>query len=129
MIPVIISLIFFGLAAVCNAVMDKIQFHFYSSVFRTTHYNQKFWNPEISWRYAKKIPFTKYKVDAWHLHKSAMIIFQALAACSLLFMVQYKTEDLATWKIWAAAGGIFICYGIVWNTVFNVFFNKLLSLK
>src|SRR5688572_9293791 len=99
-----ISLFFFSLAAICNAVMDKLQFHFYTSIFQDK--NPRFWNPELSWRYAKIVPFTKYKIDAWHLAKSLMIIFVACASAVLILEV----EDGAWWCLPVAL----VMYGATW---------------
>ena len=70
------SLVFFILAAVFNAIMDKLENeNFYTSVFKNL--NEKFWYKRESWKYAKKI--FGYKIDGWHLAKSAMIICLCLA--------------------------------------------------
>jgi hypothetical protein len=97
------SILFIILAAICNAVMDVLQFHFHTSVFK---YMGKLWNPDISWKVAKMLPFTKYKLDAWHIFKSMMIVF-------LLFAMY----GFSWW---------FVVGGIVWNLTFNLFYNKIL---
>lgn len=91
------------LAAICNALMDTLEHHFDVSIFRNL--NPKFWNPNVSWQYAYIIPFTKYKVDAWHLAKSLMIICLAFACANTWYM--------------------FIILGIIWNSVFNIFYNRI----
>jgi hypothetical protein len=91
------------LAAICNAVMDVLSFHYHSSIFR--YMNESFWNPEKSW-VKKFIPFTKYRLDAWHVFKSLMICFLLLAAFGL------------TWKFFLA--------GAIWILTFNLFYNKVL---
>jgi hypothetical protein len=105
-----ISLLLICLAAFCNAVMDKLAWHFERSCFND--YDPKFWNPNVSWKYAKFIPFTKYRVDAWHLFKSAMIVLICLAIIFYSPMI----------NIWID----FLIFGILWNTVFNIYFNKAL---
>lgn len=95
------SLLFFVLAALCNSVMDTLRFHYESSPFR--HRNPKFWNPNVSYKYARKI--LGWKFDAWHLFKSGMIVFILLA------IVSYDVT-LAWWFD-------FIVFGICWNIVFS----------
>ena len=114
-----VSCIFIFLAAVCNAVMDKTQFHFHKSIFKTL--NPYFWNGEISWQNKyinrdfnqgfKKTPvqFT----DAFHLFKSLMIIFFVAA------VVYYKPMINAFID--------FLIFGACWNGTFNCFFNKILA--
>ena len=123
------SLIFFTLAAICNAVMDKLSFHFYDSVFsRDVRYWQWF-NPEVSWRnkYIDKMPskglrkwliFDVQFTDAWHTFKSLMIVFLALSII---------TFDLYTFNVWWIKLIVFCVYGFVWNVVFNLFYNRLLK--
>ena len=113
-----ISLLFVFLAAVCNAVMDKTQFHYHKSIFKFL--NPYFWNGEISWqnKYVnrdflqglKSIPvqFT----DAFHLFKSLMIIFFAIA------VIEYKQIIHPVIDL--------LMIGSVWNGTFNIFFNKIL---
>ena len=108
-----VSILFFILASICNAIMDNLSHHWYKSVFR--HKDPKFWNPLVSCNTAKYIPHTKYKVDAWHLLKSAMIVFLALGVS-----LAYITEPIGNIYIH------FIVLGMAWNATFNLFYNKLL---
>ena len=117
MIPLVLSLVFFALAAIMNAVMDTLQFHFERSIFRNL--DPKFWNPNVAWRFAWVVPFTSYKVDAWHLSKSSMIIFCALSAVCLIG----GCDPVAPW--WAYPMSLLI-YGAIWNGTFNLFYNTLL---
>lgn len=91
------------LAAFFNAVMDKTKdtIQYKSSVFKKWG---KFWNDEEPTKY---FWFTKYKLNAWHLSKSLMIICICAAMSS---------------TIWE-----FIIYGIIWNLVFNFMYNKALK--
>lgn len=114
-----LSFLFFGIASMLNAVMDTLQFHFYSSVF--SRRDPKFWDPAVSWKGSYVLPFTKYKLDAWHMSKSLMIIFQALACVILLF----GDYDYGFFRVFL----ILIIYGIIWNGVFNLFWNYLLVRK
>lgn len=120
MIAIIISLMFFSLAAYFNAVMDTLQFHFDRSVF--SHKDPNFWNPAKSWQAAKFFPGTKYRMDAWHLFKSAMIVSSALSAVVLLYGLDFVMP-------WWGYPGILIVYGVVWIATFNAFFDVLLLKK
>lgn len=99
--------------------MDKLSFHFHKSVFNGL--DPKFWDPSVSWKHAKIIPFTKYKVDAWHLFKSGMVIF----ICSSLISAFHSCE-LHAFKILPSVICITIL-GYIWNATFNLFFNHLLA--
>jgi hypothetical protein len=113
---VVLSIIFWSLAAFMNAVEDKLQFHFYNSIFK--HRKHTFWNPEISWDHSYVIPYTKYKVDAWHLAKSLRIIFCVL---SIIF---FNPEEIKIHLVF-----VVILYGALWNLVFNTCFNHLLDIR
>lgn len=113
-----ISLIFFSLAAICNAVMDTLVHHYYVSVFRKMK-NSSFWNPEKSWLHAIYLPHTKYKLDAWHLFKSGMIVMITL---SIITFDKY----IIWFNAWWFYSFILIIYGTIWNLTFNLFYNKIL---
>lgn len=119
MISIFLSILFFSLAAACNAVMDKLSFHFHKSVFNGLDAN--FWDPSVSWKHAKIIPFTKYKVDAWHLFKSGMVIFICLG-----FIFAYASNVFADFNI-RSFTVILLMLGVLWNATFNLFFNHLLA--
>jgi hypothetical protein len=106
-----ISYLLLALASICNSIMDTLTHHFSQSIFRNK--NEEFWNPNVSWKFAFYLPYTKYKVDAWHLLKSAMIIFICLA---IVFGNKLNIID-------------FILLGTLWNIVFNIFYNHLLISK
>ena len=77
----IVVALLFVVAGVANAVMDKVQFHFDKSMFRTFA-NQQFWDPGVSWRnkwkngnkedgekfWGSSTVFV-FTTDAWHLFK------------------------------------------------------------
>jgi hypothetical protein len=99
---------FLVIAGICKAVADTITHHFDSSVFRRK--DKRFWDPSISWSYAKYLPLTKYKVDAWHLANSGMII-------SICFAIALHHSYTYWWAEFVAAG-------IIFNLSFNMFYNK-----
>ena len=105
------SLIFLVLAAIFNALMDSVEYEtaFEKSIFHKL--NPKWWCKSISWEYVKFLPFTKYRPDAWHLAKSAMVVCIVLA---LVFSVpvSHKLPH-------------FVLFGILWNLSFNLFYNHI----
>lgn len=104
---IFLTYIFIALAAVCNAFMDKVENeNFYQSVFK--HLNPQFWYKRVSWQYAKKL--FGYKFDAWHLAKSAMIVFWALAV--VFYHPFIPIID-------------FVVIGIIHNIIFNLFYNHI----
>lgn len=114
----VFSILLFGLAAILNAVMDTLTYHFSTSIFKKL--NPNFWNPEVSWKTAKYLPLTKYKLDEWHLAKSGMIISLALSLTTAL-IPQWFFYD-----VWWFYLVFFLILGVVWNGLFNLFYNSIL---
>ena len=129
-----ISLLFWCLAAACCAVMDTLQYHFYSSkIYYTLRKPTQsyWWNPEFSWKnkYIDRYPpnglrkwlwFDVPCVDAWHTFKSLMIVFICL---SIAFFRMPVPET------WYNIMLIFVVFGVFWNLIFNLFYNKILLKK
>lgn len=110
-----ITLLLISIAAFMNAVMDRVENeNFYGSIFRNK--DEKFWYKKASWKYAKKI--CGYKIDAWHLAKSAMIV----CLLSAIYIGSSKHEILSILFNMCIAG-------ITWNIVFNFSYNFLLKSK
>lgn len=109
-----ISLIFILLASFLNACMDNLSHHFYKSIFNQKSLNPLFWNPEISWM-KKSLTWTNYKLDAWHLCKSLMII------CMIFSVILYNPIINPVFD--------FMIYGLIWNLYFNLFYNHILNKK
>jgi len=105
-----LSLLFLMFAAAFNALMDTLSHHYSSSIFK--YKNPTFWNPNVSWQYAPFFPGSKYRVDAWHLAKSAMIF-------NICFAIIFFNG------VWWH----FFIFGAAWNLTFNLFYNKLLKSK
>lgn len=101
------SFLFIFFAAILNALMDRVENeNFLLSIFKNL--NKNFWYKRVSWEFSKKV--FGYKLDAWHISKSLMIIFFALA---IIFYNPYiPVVD-------------FIIFGIVWNLTFNLFYNHI----
>lgn len=107
-----ISTVFITLAAIFNAMMDAFENeNFYESIFKKL--NERFWYKRISWKYARKIG--GYKVDAWHLAKSAMVV-------CLCFAVALH-DQLLPWYLEV------LLYGAIWNLVFVLFYHKIFRIK
>lgn len=104
--------LFICLAAICNAVMDRVEYStaFNQSIFKWK--DKEFWEKDISWQYAKKI--FGWKADAWHIAKSLMIIFLITA------VIVGSVGKSHHWWEW-------FIMGVVWNLVFNLFYNKILK--
>lgn len=99
------------IAVFFNACMDAFENeNFFEGVFRG--WNQNFFYKRQSWRTAKKI--FGYKLDAWHLSKSAMII-------AVLFMSAMPP----VFSPWIDA---LICLA-AWNPLFNLFYHVLFKIK
>jgi hypothetical protein len=105
-----LTIAFLFLAGMFKAIADTLADHFYISVFKKK--DPKFWDKSISWKYAKYLPLTKYKVDAWHLANSGMI----LCFCGAVAF----HDALYPWY-WQLIGA-----GIIFNLSFNIFYNKIL---
>ena len=105
-----LAILFIILAASCKALSDTLAHHFDTSIFKWK--NPKFWNPVISSDWAEK--FRGYKVDAWHLSNSAMIVFMIMAVA----LHRYDRFQLQ-WYYELLIGGC------IWNAAFNLFYNKI----
>jgi hypothetical protein len=111
-------IVFIALAAICNATQDTLAHHFSVSIFKGK--NEKFWNPAVSWQVAKFIPFTKYKLDAWHIHKSVSLLFLFTA------MLCYHYCPIWVSGIWWVD---LLIMGASWDIPFNTFYNHILIRK
>lgn len=129
-----LSLLFFVLAAIANAVMDTSVHHYSTSKFKTL--DPLFWNGEISWKnkYINGDPklgrvrwyFGLVKpvqlTDAFHLFKSLMIIFISLSITT--FDIGFFSIDeysLISFPL------VVLLYGFLWNTTFSLFYDKILK--
>lgn len=97
-----------AIAAALNAVMDILENeNFHSSVFAKL--DQSFWYKRESWKTARKI--FGWKLDAWHIAKSAMIITLCIAIVTHEPIIT-GLKDL-------------ILLGIIWNLSFNTTYRLL----
>ena len=123
-----LSFIFFALAAICNAVMDTIQFHFPRSWFYLIKNDETwFWfQSDYIHKYVRSDPRNKLKLwfwkipkppflwDAWHCSKALMILF------CILSIVTCNFHNVLV-------GGCL--YVLVWWICFEVVYNFLIIKK
>lgn len=98
-------------AAILKALADTVDHHFDTSIFR--RYNAAFWDRDVSEDKARHI--FGYKIDAWHIALSGMIV-------AMISAVTLHTPKLNWWQE-VLIGGAW------WNVVFNLFYNKIFILK
>lgn len=133
----ILSIVFFVLAAVCNALMDTIQFHWYKFRWKDK-VNVNFWNPITSWKnkYIDKdidkglrhkgwLSWLSNFTDAWHILKMIMIVSFALSIILFpyLFKINIFDSNFLNGVLWL------IIYGLAWNISFNYCYNTLFVIK
>jgi len=66
--------------------------------------------------------------DSWHLFKTIMIGSLVIAIMVMYFKRQRIIFYSRNLKYWAVAIGVFLWFGLVWNLVFNLFYDSLLRL-
>jgi len=100
------TLVLVAIAAVFNAAMDMLENeNYHSSIF--AKWDQAFWYKRESWKTARRI--RGYKIDGWHLAKSAMIVTLALAIAGHEHAAPALLEILLI--------------GLVWNLSFNAAYH------
>ena len=99
------------IAAIANACMDRVEttIHFNASVFRDL--NPKFFS-KVDSAGAKRLPFTNYPINFWHICKSVMI-------CSLL-AIPFVHNTLFHPLI------DYVIFGLLYNITFELFYSKIL---
>lgn len=100
------------IASFFNALMDATENAPNFNESRLKNLPVRFWLKEQSWKYALKI--FGYRVDAWHLSKSCMVI------CMVTAIVFHPYHP---WWVIVGIGGL------VWNIGFWLFYNKLFGVK
>jgi hypothetical protein len=112
MIVQFLFLSFIILAAGFNALMDATENeNFFESILKGK--KQSFWYKRESWKTATKV--FGYKIDAWHLFKSFMLL------CFFGAVVSYQPL-IGWWQDILISGG-------VWNIVFWIAYHKILGVK
>ena len=127
----IASLLCLIMAALCNSVMDTLQFHYSKSVFaKAPELSQRWWNPAVSWKNkyqdrdvtrGEAFPFSSTALvgftDAWHFFKSIMldcIILAILFPAAQLIGLRWQGMILA-----------FVFFKLVFGLVFECGFTLL----
>lgn len=119
------------LAGFSEGIMDKLQFHFYKSIFKNFK-KTIFWNPEISWKnkYKNNDPLNGPKfifstsllvslTDAWHLFK---LVRNILLFISLSF-IGFLCEDFKDLLI------AIVLSRVIYGIGFWISYNKILVSK
>jgi hypothetical protein len=103
MTEIIIKVLLIIIAAICKAAVVTHHPH-------TSRLWGDFWDLKIR---RKFVPFTKYKLDGWHLCNSVMIISFIVAGVLNGYIWYYDIPSL----------------GVVFILVFNLFYNKIFQYK
>lgn len=132
-----ISILFFILAGICNAIMDKINFHWDESIFKDSRFEQ--WsNPLYSYknkwknksnsldgeRFPGSSTIFVWTTDLWHLAQSLMISFFILGGIFYAdgLIDVYETQ-------WINTVIDFIIFKIVFSLTFELFWSIVLMKK
>lgn len=132
-----LSILFLMLAAICNAIIDTLDHHYHTSIFRYKC-NPEFWNPTISWKNKYRngavsqgpafflstgilVAFT----DAWHLFKSMMIVLIVLSIVTFPYTFEICLFHSTFLNVLLWIGLL----GTAWNVTFSFFYNKVLIKK
>jgi hypothetical protein len=112
--------LFVIISAVAKAAMDKIQFHFYESIF--SNLKHKFWNKEYSWQnkwmngnpiFGEKFAFSStilvFLTDGWHLMQF-IFLNSLFIAIFLIALHEFTTREA-------------IVHLIILRALFGVFFE------
>lgn len=112
-------------AAFFNSCMDAFENtpNFNESIFKG--WDKRFWCKDVSWEYARvlsfRIPFTKkrigsYKLDAWHISKSLMVICFAVGTVVAVISKRPWHVDV-------------VFLGVIWGVTFWVVYHKIFGIK
>lgn len=114
---ILIGILFFAIAGICEAIMDTLQFHYSYSVFYSLR-NRLFWDPSISWKnkYKNGDPLAGSKfpgsttifvglTDAWHFFK---LLRNLAIFIGILFFTWY-------------CGGVWL--GVFWTILARIVFG------
>lgn len=131
MINIIIYILLLIIAAISNAIMDIIQFKYYESIFSKLK-NDKWWNPEISWKNKWKngdveqgpkffgsTTFLVFITDAWHF-------FQKILWGSLFLIISLLSYNYFNLE-WLYIIVIWIGLHVIFGGVFELFWSKILK--
>lgn len=122
---ILLGYLFWCLAAALNALMDTLEtkISFQASKLRKLDINK--WCKAVTANNRGFLPYTKYRVDPWHLAKSGMIVLQAASIVVFSYNSPLWFFGLREW--WAMPLDcliLMLTLGILWNGTFNLFFNR-----
>lgn len=111
---IVLATVFLAVAAVMNAIMDKLEteISFDNSIF--CNEDKNFWCKPISAHHVPFLKWSRYRPDGWHQSKTAMIVYIAI---SIGFV--YLAGAVSGFITWYAPLIIIAWVGIVWNLSFN----------
>ena len=128
------------MSSMAEAVMDKVQFHWYKSIFSVNprRYNENFWNPYFSWKNKYSNVETKkpkfpgsttifvFLTDAWHLFKFVKntSIFMVIG---FSFLVGYYYDFSYNHFLFGLI--YFTSLRAIYGLNFTLFFDKILQYK
>jgi len=130
MISIVLILVLVIFKGVCEAVKDKLLFHYEESIF--SNYDHCYWSPEISWRrkYKKGDPnqgprfflsttVLVFITDGWHFVKWLNNRFTDLII--LIVSINFLKSELYQSLL------LIIAYNIIKGVIFEKFFSTLLN--
>ena len=131
----IISIVLLIVAAIAEAIMDKLQFHFDDSVFWKLRGN-KWWDPKIShlnkWKNGDKsqgeaFPGSStifvFVTDAWHFFQ--FIQLRTLIGAVVLFTIAILS--FVSWDDWIKYIISYVVLSIIFSGTFELFFSIILK--
>ena len=115
-----ISLIFIALEGIFNSVMDTLDHHFSTSIFK--NWNPYFWNPSLSWKQKYELPgwIPDAFTDAWHISKFLQIVSFLIAIVFYAPITKFFGISLLNTTV------DFLILGVLRNTVFTIFYTYIL---
>lgn len=133
MISLVIGIILVSIAGASKAIMDNLQFHFNRSIFKfdPVKYNQKFWDPTLSWvnkykegsmtepKFLGSTSYFVFMTDAWHLFQMIMFLCMFIG----IAITSYYSGSFIFMVLKVAILRAF--FGLT----FTLFFNKFLNVK
>lgn len=131
MISLFIGIILVSIAGLSKAIMDNLQFHFNRSIFNQLKYNQKFWDPTLSWsnkykegsmtepKFFGSTNYFVFLTDAWHL-------FQMFLFLSLFIGIAITSYYSGSFIYMVMKVTILRSF---FGLTFTLFFNKFLNTK
>jgi len=140
MIGIILICLLLIISGISKSIMDVLQFKFNISIF-SKFKNQNYWNPSISWmnKYKNNDPtlgpkffgsttFLIWSTDAWHFFQMIMLsCLQLIPIIVLTLFLNFLGVEII--RIVLIDIGCFIIIKIMFGSVFELFFKKILIKK